>query len=80
MGLLKQSKGLVITVGLFLLSVVSLLGQSKGPGLFVDICRFQVTGSGDPFVQVYTAVAGPSIYFVEEGENRFQGEIMISLR
>ena len=70
-----------LLISLFLL--LSLLSvrkaQAQGPGLFVDLCRFQDTRTGDPFVQIYTAVAGQTIHFEPVGEAGYQSKVFITV-
>jgi GWxTD domain-containing protein len=59
--------------------LLPVLAQPSGPALYVDLCRFADTRSGDPFVQIYLAVAGQSLHFREVGDQRFQARVNISL-
>jgi GWxTD domain-containing protein len=59
--------------------MVPLWAQSGGPALYVDLCRFYDSRSGAPFVQIYLAVAGQSLTFREEGDQRYQARVNVSL-
>lgn len=66
-------------VGVILMLGFTINGLAQGPGLFVDLCRFQDTQTGDPMVQIYTAVAGQTITFEEVGENRYQCRVHVRM-
>ncbi len=77
------------------LSIILLLqsglafGQSNGPGLFVDICRFnlpmveaqygQSKFAGSPYVEIHVAVAGNSLVFKQEAPEKYQANVNIDL-
>ncbi|MCI4668713.1 MAG: GWxTD domain-containing protein [Bacteroidia bacterium] len=83
-------------VALFIILLGGLVfGQNPngGPGLFLDVCRFNFpfieagsnsgndnTLSGSPFVEIQIAVAGNSLSFIEEAPNSYQAKVHIDLR
>lgn len=80
---------------LFFIMILSLsFGQENpgGPGLFLDVCRFNYPlldanlGAGGqlllgkPYIEIHIAVAGNSIAFREEAPNAYQAKVHIDLR
>ena len=59
--------------------LLPLQAQRSGPALYVDLCRFFDARSGEPFVQIYVAVAGQSLTFREVGTDRYQARVNVSL-
>ncbi|MEO1448810.1 MAG: GWxTD domain-containing protein [Bacteroidota bacterium] len=55
------------------------LGQTYGPMLFLDICRFYEVRTGDPYIEIQLAVASQSIQFRREADSLFQAQVYTSL-
>ncbi|GAB4429934.1 MAG: hypothetical protein OHK0039_48620 [Bacteroidia bacterium] len=67
------------TLWMLLLPLCAWAQQGNSVQFFLDICRFQETRGDAPYVEVYLAVAGQSLVFVRESDDRFQVKASVDL-
>lgn len=71
-----MKKFLLLFASILLTSSVS-LAQSPSMKLYSDICRFHKSSSGDPYIQIYLAIPGTAISFLQEEDDMFQAKVNI---
>ncbi|MDX2286661.1 MAG: GWxTD domain-containing protein [Bacteroidia bacterium] len=70
----------IMILGLLLAAAgAQALAQEGNVRMYLDVCRFYDSRSGDPFAQIYVAVAGNSVVFRQDSDSLFQACVNISM-
>jgi GWxTD domain-containing protein len=68
-----------LTIFFLVLLPVMMVAQTTQLRMYVDICRYFKSKTGEPFLQLYLGIPGNSIHFVKEADDQFQAKVEIQL-